>query len=126
MGTLPKLILLRHLRVSLASLKRKEIDKIAVWRRSRNREGRERHQVTGHLWRCHQHKSLVKVPAYIWVQHLLLSTNLYFISKDTVMMAPPKININTKSAVRPRNEPSSSILQYRYLKTVKEFSFLHI
>ena len=34
-----------------------------------------------------------------------------FLRKDTVMIAPPKMNINTKSAVRPRNEPSSNILQ---------------
>ena len=37
-------------------------------------------------------------------------------------MAPPNMNMNTKSAVRPLNEPSSSIRQYRYLPPVKDSS----
>uniref|UniRef100_A0A0E9VKJ7 Uncharacterized protein n=1 Tax=Anguilla anguilla TaxID=7936 RepID=A0A0E9VKJ7_ANGAN len=32
---------------------------------------------------------------------------------NMVMRTPPKRNMNTKSAVRPLNEPSSSIRQYR-------------
>lgn len=31
--------------------------------------------------------------------------------KDTVMRTPPKRNMKTKSAVRPRKEPSSSMRQ---------------
>lgn len=34
------------------------------------------------------------------------------------MQIPPNINITIKSAVRPRNEPSSNILQYRYVNTI--------
>lgn len=36
--------------------------------------------------------------------------------KDTVIRNPPKRNMKTKSAVRPRKDPSSSIRQYLYLK----------
>jgi len=32
--------------------------------------------------------------------------------KDTVIRNPPKINMSTKSAVLPRNDPSSNIRQY--------------
>ena len=32
------------------------------------------------------------------------------------MSAPPKMNMKTKSAVRPRNDPSSNMRQYRYVK----------
>lgn len=35
--------------------------------------------------------------------------------KDTIIHNPPNKNIITKSAVRPRNDPSSSIRQYRYV-----------
>lgn len=35
--------------------------------------------------------------------------------KDTIIQVAPKTNIITKSAVRPLNEPSSSIRQYLYV-----------
>ena len=35
----------------------------------------------------------------------------WYYLKDTVMIVPPSMNINTKSAVRPLNEPSSNIRQ---------------
>ena len=37
-------------------------------------------------------------------------------AKDTHMSTPPNINIQKKSAVRPRNDPSSNMRQYRYVK----------
>lgn len=37
------------------------------------------------------------------------------LEKDTLIKNPPKININTKSAVLPRKEPSSNMRQYLYL-----------
>jgi hypothetical protein len=49
---------------------------------------------------------------------LIMPQNPVFIlehDKDTIIQIPPKMNIITKSAVRPRNEPSSSIRQYRYV-----------
>ena len=40
-----------------------------------------------------------------------LSAGKWFFEKDTVITKAPNKNMNTKSAVRPRNEPSSNILQ---------------
>lgn len=38
--------------------------------------------------------------------------------KDTIISTPPNINMTIKSAVLPRNDPSSNILQYLYVKII--------
>lgn len=39
-------------------------------------------------------------------------------NKLTIINAPPNTNIITKSELRPRNEPSSSMRQYRYVNII--------
>lgn len=55
---------------------------------------------------------------------MLTTLDMYYkltmtvLEKDTTIIVPPNINIRTKSAVFPRNDPSSSIRQYRYVKII--------
>ena len=44
--------------------------------------------------------------------------NLIQIIKDIVISVPPNKNMKKKSAVLPLNDPSSNILQYRYVKII--------
>ena len=60
------------------------------------------------------------VPITVLVKSCLVSLSLFFVNlqKDIVISVPPNKNMKKKSAVLPLNDPSSNILQYRYVKII--------
>lgn len=59
-------------------------------------------------------KKMYKYYYYLIIKHRSKKKNCAL----TIMSAPPNMNIMIKSELLPRNDPSSSIRQYRYVKVI--------